>query len=128
MEQICLTMEENEIYNTVGELRKQLGKYVASVGRTWDKTTVVWIQKLTKIPKIYENTQKTRGIEVYGDCVTEVTPRKCKIYGSYFKIGVKHYRTNAQDFFRKPTKEEMNIYRNFWRKYRIFGTIPDDEY
>ena len=126
-------MEQNEIYSTVGELRKQLGKYVASVGTIWSGgkiTTVVWIQKLIEIPKRYNDDHNTRGIEVYGDCVTEVTPRKCKIYGSSFGLDVKlkHYRTNAQDFFRKPTKEEMNIYRDFWRKYRIFGTLPNYGY
>ena len=91
-------MEQNEIYSTVGELRKQLGKYVASVGRTWSTgtlTTVVWIQKLTEIPKEYQNNEGTKGVEVYGDCVTEVTPRKCKIYGISFGLDAKHYRTKV---------------------------------
>lgn len=124
-------MEKNEIYYTVGELRKQLGKYIASVGITRNEgkqITVVWIQKLTEIPKTYKNNKKTHGIDVYGDCVTEVTPRQCKIYGISIGLDVVHYRTNAQQYFRKPTKEEMNIYRNFWRKYRIFGMIPENTY
>ena len=122
-------MEENEIYNTVGELRKHLGQYVASETTRYyssgKNVKVVWIQKLTEIDNNYLDTRRTKGISVYGDCVTEVMPRRCKIYG-YGTI--KHYRTNAQDFFRKPTKEEMNMYRQFWRKYRIFGIIPNDNY
>jgi len=119
-------MKKNEIYSTVGELRKQLGKYVASESNYYGKT--VWIQKLTEIPINYKDTQKTERIDVYGDCVTEITPRPYGIYGSAFGDSIKHYRTNAQQYFRKPTKEEMNIYRNFWRKYRIFGTIPNEPY
>lgn len=119
-------MEQSEIYSTVGELRKQLGKYVASETNCGEK--IVWIQKLIEIPKKYNDDHNTRDIEVYGNCVTEVTPRKCKIYGHELFGSVEHYKTNAQHFFRKPTKEEMNIYRDFWRKYRIFGTIPYDGY
>lgn len=123
-------MGENEIYNTVGELKKHLGKYVASECARYSNGKLiptVWIQKLTEIPKEYKDAQKTKGIDVYGDCVTEIMPKQCKIYG-YEYDNIEHYRTNAQFFFRKPTKQEMNIYRKFWRQYRILGIMPKTNY
>lgn len=118
--------ENNKPITNIKELKKYIGKYVASeITYSYNnkENTIVWIQKLNKIPKCYGDNESTKGISVCGDCVTEIKPRCCKIYGN-----IKNYITCTQDFFRKPTKQEMNIYRNFWRKYRIFGTIPNDGY
>ena len=108
---------------TVKELKKYIGEFLA-FEYTSENERIVWIQKLhsiddleyanTRIKKICRNSEIDK-LHTYGLYTTEVYPRQ-RIYTKFPEFP---YSTNAQNIIRTPTYEEMKIFQNMWRRYRI---------
>ena len=115
---------------TIQELKKHVGEFLAFVYPCHYGEDTVWIQKLcsvrdddrnyvehkTRFPHLYTGVYQ---LPTFGLFTAQVSPT-VKGYTLTPKIP---YFTNAQYIIRTPTKQEMNLYRNFWRKYRILGKI-----
>jgi hypothetical protein len=102
-----------KIIKTVKELKEHMGEFLAyEYDEAYGKKGI-WIQKLCKIG----NGSKIAHLCTYGYYTAEISPRQ----RAYTKNPIEPYHTNAQGIIRTPTKEEMNTFRNLWRKYRILG-------
>jgi hypothetical protein len=108
---------------TIEELKKHIGKYLAFEINDYFKGRTVWIQKLHTITEEYYTSKRhariseVDGLKTFGLYTAEIQPRR-KTYTSQPQTP---YATNAQEIIRTPTKEEMKIFQNMWRKYRILG-------
>lgn len=115
---------------TINELKKHVGEYLAFVYKNHFGTDVVWIQKLYTVRdddiNYVENKRRfplhylgVNQLPTLGFFTAQVAP----IVKEYTQTPKTPYYTNAQNIIRTPTKDEMNEYRKFWRKYRILGKI-----
>ena len=109
------------------ELESHIGEVILfSYGRSGEEH--VWMKKITDIllPSYFthddiETLKKSiKHFFVYG--VNNVLLKhkgktEIKILGEYNE----NRMSNAQEYARTPTKEEMKIYMNALRKYRVFG-------
>jgi hypothetical protein len=111
---------------TIEELEKHIGEYLAfETTQYFRDHRIVWIQKLHSISKMYCSTKQLKGarisevdgLKTYGLYTAEVYPRR-KVYTTQPK---EPYGTNAQQIIRTPTKEEMKIFQDMWRRYRMLG-------
>lgn len=111
---------------TIEELEKHIGEYLAfETTQYFRDQRIVWIQKLHSVTKTYCSTKQqplgriseVDGLKTYGLYTAEVYPR-IKVYT---KQPTEPYGTNAQQIIRTPTKEEMKIFQNMWRRYRMLG-------
>lgn len=111
---------------TIEELQKHIGEFLA-FETNYGHTSTVWIQKLQKIGDKYAAEIPKGQTDIYHlNCYSilsaEVFPRVTAYSGKYgSKNAYSPHHTNAQNIIRTPTKDEMKIYRDFWRKYRVLG-------
>ena len=111
---------------TIEELRKHIGEFLA-FETNYGHTSTVWIQKLQRIGDKYAAEIPKGQTDIYHlNCYSilsaEVFPRVTAYSGKYgSKNAYSPHHTNAQNIIRTPTKDEMKIYRDFWRKYRVLG-------
>lgn len=109
------------------ELESHIGEVILfSYGRNGEEH--MWMKKITNIlpPSYFAHDdieilkKNIKHFFVYG--VNNVLLKRrgkteIKILGEYNE----NRMSNAQEYARTPTKEEMKIYMNALRKYRIFG-------
>jgi hypothetical protein len=120
-------MEYIEYINNYEELKSHIGEILLfSYGS--DKSKHTWMKKVTNVtlpdyfpPTEIENAKKTVCHHfVYGThsilLEHEGKPSR-KLLGKLNEDRM----SNAQEIVRTPTKEEMKIYMNTLRKYRVFG-------
>ncbi len=121
---------------TFYELEKYVGKYVYF---SYDYGTryYAWIKKITKIkiPKFLQNHMAEEEIKqhinhlfVYGTYSMAMWRKGKKLeipQPSNMGKPTKEKMSNAQWAARIPTKEEMKLYINTIRKYRIYGDNYD---
>ena len=111
---------------TIEELQKHIGEFLA-FEVNYGHTSTVWIQKLQKIgdkhAEIPKGQTEIYHLPCYSILSAEVFPRVTAYSGKYgyTKDVYALYHTNAQNIIRTPTKDEMKIYRDFWRKYKVLG-------
>ena len=93
-------------------------------------TEVVYMKKLTNVSKEYyegkilkDDDKIPQGLMTYGiNMVVLKTPYSFMKTPRILYVGDREQMSNRFEVIRMPTKEEMNIYRNALRHYRIFGT------
>lgn len=111
---------------TIEELEKHIGEYLAFETNQYLRgQRIVWIQKLHSVAKMYSSSKQHKnarmsevdGLKTYGLYTAEVCPR-IKVYTTQPR---EPYSTNAQQIIRTPTKEEMKIFQNMWRRFRMLG-------
>lgn len=119
-------------------MKNYVGKYVY-FSKEYGKYYYVWIKKINKIEKLdyyipFEDrlNNSIRGVCVYGTHSLVMWKNGNKLLNPTPFRGnenlSKESFSNAQDAARLPTEEEMNLYRKFWRQYRIFGLTPKENY
>lgn len=120
-------MEYIEYINNYEELKSHIGEILLfSYGS--DKSKHTWMKKVTNVklpdyfpPSEIENAKKTVYHHfVYGThniLLEHEGKPSCKLLGKLYEDRM----SNAQEIVRTPTKEEMKIYMNALRKYRVFG-------
>lgn len=126
------TYKDDEQIITYDELEKHIGEFVYfSYG--CGKYYYAWIKKITKveIPKylLGHTTEKEIKIHVnhllvygtYSMIMWRGGKKLEKPEPSNIKLITKEKMSNAQWAARLPTKEELKLYLNTIRKYRIFG-------
>ena len=105
---------------TIEQLKQYLGQFLAfQCGNT------VWIQKLHSIYNRYvsywnepsDRISDVDHLNVKGLYTAQIYPSP----RNYTTRPYSPYNTNAQEIIRTPTKEEMKIFQNIWRHYRVFG-------
>ncbi len=116
-----------EYINNYEELKSHIGEILLfSYGS--DKRKYTWMKKVTSvelpdyIPQTeMENVKKAVYHHfVYGThniLLEHAGKPSCKLLGKLNEDRM----SNAQEIVRTPTKEEMKIYMNALRKYRVFG-------
>lgn len=111
---------------TIEELEKNIGKIlVFQVINNWQPYT--WMEKLKSIGEPRETIwklNKTNEVDCLpckGLFVVQIYPEVRPYSGLYGGNIYDQYQTNAQNIIRTPTKEELNIFRNYWRKRVILG-------
>lgn len=111
---------------TIEELEKYIGKIlVFQVHNNWQPYT--WMEKLKSIGEPRETIwklDKTNEVDCLpckGLFVVQIYPEVKPYSGLYGGNIYDQYQTNAQNIIRTPTKEELNIFRNYWRKRVILG-------
>ena len=116
--------EEYALISTLGELKKHKGEILVFyyyMGTIQDKPYFMWMGKFLEISKQPydkdDNLVKGKHLRMenmltIGDCYGFEKKAPYEIGGSY---------CDAQSIVRLPTKEEINVYRNFYRHKRIFG-------
>lgn len=115
-----------QLITTIEELQKHIGEFLA-FEVNYGHTITVWIQKLQKIgdknPEIPKGQTDIYHLECWSILSAEVFPRVIAYSGRFgdSKDVYAPYHTNAQNIIRIPTKDEMKIYRDFWRKYKLLG-------
>ena len=110
---------------TVKELKKHIGEFLVFEAKNAWKP-YIWMEKLKWVGEPRESTWRVENNEV--DClpcrglfVLEIHPTVRPYSGLYQKSIYDLYSTNAQNIIRTPTKEELKIYRDYWRKRVILG-------
>lgn len=126
------TYKDDEQILTFEDLKKCIGKYVY-FSYDFGKYYYAWIKKVTRVelPNFLLLNQTEKEIKK--------TIRHLNVYGTYSMVIYKGGRklqkpissngqkvteeklSNAQWAARLPTKEEMKLYINTIRKYRIYG-------
>ena len=119
-----MKMESKHYIETLGELREHKGELIVCfyyMGSKQDKPYFKWIGKFLDIsPQPYDKDDnlvrgkhlKMENMLTIGDCYGFGEKAPYEICGSY---------CDAQSIVRLPTKEEINVYRNFYRHKRVFG-------
>lgn len=109
---------------TVEELKKHIGEFLAFDVKSYHKP-YTWIGKLLKVGESPHTPNRTEiyCLPCYSSLVAEVYPTVRPYSGlcGPIKNIFEPYHTNAQDIIRTPTKDELNKYKNYWRKRIILG-------
>lgn len=123
--------EENgyKCFETIRDLKEHIEEVIAYSYMDGD-TEVVYMKKLTNVSKehyegkiIKDDDKIPQGLMTYGiNMVVLKTPYSFMKTPRILYVGDKEQMSNRFEIIRMPTKEEMNIYRNMLRRYRIFGT------
>lgn len=130
-------MKEQRI-DTIEELEKEIGNFIVlyyykdaketfdlDCTRTLPKSEVsfMWMMKLTSVTysqKVFPLRNGIRKCELVGDdVVVLMTDGRQEV--SYY---TPHSVSTAQSYIRKPTEEEMKMYKNLLRYRKIFGKDP----
>ena len=90
-------------------LDKYIGKYVLR-----ENADYKWIVKLIDVVKSRNSIMVTQGMDIYPK------PRAYHRNSSFNTIWEE--RPSTDSFFRLPTKEEMNLYRQYSRELILLGT------
>ena len=119
-----MKMESKHYIETLGELREHKGELIVCfyyMGSKQDKPYFKWIGKFLDIsPQPYDKDDnlvkgkhlKMENMLTIGDSYGFGEKAPYELCGSY---------CDAQSIVRLPTKEEINVYRNFYRHKRVFG-------
>jgi hypothetical protein len=119
--------EFNKQINTVGELRKYIGKpllFYYNNGK--GKPQYAWIKQLTDLPFNHNNDGGVAKISTYG-----YNSMQYKRNGQ-INIEFKHNdinkisHSNAQDYIRTLTKEEFNLYKDKTRMRRWMPELAEE--
>lgn len=122
--------EENgyKCFETIGDLKEHIKDVVTFTYEEGGKE-VVYMKKLTSISKGYygeilkDDDTIPQGFATYGiNMVVLKSSFPDMITPRILYVGDREKMSNRFEIIRMPTKEEMNIYRNMLRHYRIFGT------
>ena len=120
--------EFNKQINTVGELKKYIGKpllFYYNNGK--NKPQYAWIKQLTEIPFYnYDNDMGISKIPTYGhNSMQYMRNGQINIDFKHNDI-IKTSHSNAQDFIRTLTKEEFNIYKDKTRMRRWMPELAEE--
>lgn len=115
-------------FETIRDLKEHIEDVVTFTYEEGGKE-VVYMKKLTRVSKEYFCHKKLNDEDKIPDSLitygTHMVVLKSQ-YASMKTPRVNYYdkerMSNRFEIIRIPTKEEMNIYRNALRHYRIFGT------
>ena len=123
--------EENgyKCFETIRDLKEHIEDVVTFTYEEGDKE-VVYMKKLTNVSKEYyggkilkDDDTIPQGLMTYGiNMVVIKSSFPHMITPRILYVGDREQMSNRFEIIRMPTKEEMNIYRNMLRRYRIFGT------
>lgn len=116
-------------FETIRDLKEHIEEVIAYSYMDGD-TEVVYMKKLTNVSKEYyegkilkDDDKIPQGLMTYGiNMVVLKTPYSFMKTPRILYVGDREQMSNRFEVIRMPTKEEMNIYRNALRHYRIFGT------
>ena len=125
-------MKEENGYNcfeTIRDLKEHI-EDVITYSYMDGNSEVVYMKKLTNVSKEYyegkilkDDDKIPQGLMTYGiNMVVLKTPYSFMKTPRILYVGDREQMSNRFEVIRMPTKEEMNIYRNALRHYRIFGT------
>ena len=119
--------EFNKPINTVGELRKYIGKpLLFYYNNNRHKLQYAWIKQLTDLPFNHNNDGGVAKISTYG-----YNSMQYKRNGQ-INIEFKHNdinktsHSNAQDYIRTLTKEEFNLYKDETRMRRWMPKLAEE--
>ena len=122
--------EFNKPINTVGELRKYIGKpllFYYNNGKS--KPQYAWIKQLTEVPYLINqlsNENSVVKISTYGhNSMQYIRNGEINIEFRQNDI-IKTSHSNAQDFIRTLTKEEFNLYKDKTRMRRWMPELAEE--
>ena len=105
--------EFNKQINTVGELRKYIGKpLLFYYDNTRHKPQYAWIKQLSDIPFNNNNDGGVAKISTYGHNSMQYMRNGQINMGFKYNDIIKTSHSNAQDYIRTLTKEEFNLYKD----------------
>jgi len=122
-------MESNEYtyIKTIKDLKEHIGDVILYSYMDKDEE-VTYMKKLTDISKEYYSGKKLndddaipQGLMTYGTHMVVLKAPYPNMKTPRILYLDKEEMSNRFEVIRIPTKEEMNIYRNMLRHYRIFG-------
>lgn len=100
------------IERTVENLKQYIGKYVLRENREYK-----WMFKIVSVENC-DRIQVTEALDIFPK------PRAYKQGIKGFRnVGLENIGTRSEYIMRLPTKEEMNTYRQFWRKIIYLGHL-----
>jgi hypothetical protein len=119
--------EFNKQINTVGELRKYIGKpLLFYYDNTRHKPQYAWIKQLSDIPFNNNNNGGVAKISTYGhNSMQYMRNGQINMEFKHNDI-IKTSHSNAQDFIRTLTKEEFNLYKDKTRMRRWMPELAEE--